>query len=89
MGLVSLGRAPKQECWKHRNNSPEIFPQRAIISKAADDNHYVVMASLDLSMAFDLVNTELLIKTLKIIIAYIDGSCAVDHMNCGLVIPSK
>ena len=38
---------------------------QSIISRAADNHCYVVMASLDLSMAFDLVNTELLIKRLK------------------------
>ena len=36
------------------------------IARAADDNCFVVMASLDLSMAFDMVNTELLVKRLKI-----------------------
>ena len=39
---------------------------QSIIARAADENNYVVMASLDLSMAFDLVNTELLIKRLKV-----------------------
>ena len=33
---------------------------------SADDKCYVVMASLDLSMAFDMVNTNLLIKRLRI-----------------------
>ena len=37
---------------------------QSMISRAADENCYVVMASLDLSMAFDLVNVELLIKRL-------------------------
>ncbi len=32
------------------------------ISKAMDDNNYVAVASLDLSLAFDVVNTELLLK---------------------------
>jgi hypothetical protein len=32
------------------------------ISKAMDDNNYVAVASLDLSSAFDVVNTELLLK---------------------------
>ena len=39
---------------------------QSMISRAADENCYVVMASLDLSMPFDLVNVELLIKRLKI-----------------------
>ena len=40
---------------------------QSIIARAADDNCYVIMASLDISMAFDMVNTKLLIKRLKII----------------------
>ena len=39
---------------------------QSIISRAADQKCFVVMASLDLSMAFDLVNTELLIKRLRV-----------------------
>ena len=38
---------------------------QSLIARAADDNCYAVMASLDLSMAFVIVNTELLIKRLK------------------------
>ena len=37
-----------------------------MISRAADNKCFVVMASLDLSMAFDLVNTGLLIRRLKV-----------------------
>ena len=40
---------------------------QSIISRAADENNFVTMASLDLSAAFDLVNVEILIKRLKII----------------------
>ena len=39
---------------------------QSIIARAADENCFVLMASLDLSMAFDLVNTELLVKRLRI-----------------------
>ena len=39
---------------------------QSIIARAADEKNYVLMASLDLSMAFDVVNTELLVKRLKI-----------------------
>ena len=35
------------------------------VARAADENCYVVMASLDLSMAFDMVNTSLLVRRLK------------------------
>ena len=39
---------------------------QSLIARAADENCYVVMASLDLSMAFDMVNTVHLIKRLRI-----------------------
>ena len=39
---------------------------QSLIARAADNDCYVVMASLDLSMAFDMVNTELLIKRLRV-----------------------
>ena len=38
---------------------------QSIIASAADDKCYVVMASLDLSMAFDMVDTNLVIKRLR------------------------
>ena len=40
---------------------------QSIIARATDENNYVLMASLDLSAAFDLVNVNLLVKRLKII----------------------
>ena len=40
---------------------------QSLISRAADEKNFVLMVSLDLSMAFDLVNTELLVKTLKML----------------------
>jgi hypothetical protein len=39
----------------------------SLITHATDSNNYVLMASLDLSAAFDLVNVELLTKRLRII----------------------
>ena len=39
---------------------------QSIISRATDENNFVIMASLDLSAAFDLVNVELLIKRLRV-----------------------
>ena len=40
---------------------------QSIIARALDDSKYVLMASLDLSAAFDLVNVKLLIKRLYLI----------------------
>jgi hypothetical protein len=34
---------------------------QSVITRAADDNNFVIMACLDLSAAFDLVNVELLV----------------------------
>ena len=39
---------------------------QSIIARAADEKCYVIMASLDLNAAFDLVNVDLLIKRLRI-----------------------
>ena len=39
---------------------------QSIFACAADEKCFVIMASLDLSMAFELVNTELLVKSLRI-----------------------
>ena len=40
---------------------------QSILSHSLDQNNYALMASLDLSAAFDVVNIELLLKRLKII----------------------
>ena len=40
---------------------------QSLIANALDDNKYALMASLDLSAAFDVVNTELLCKRLDIV----------------------
>jgi hypothetical protein len=40
---------------------------QSLIANALDENNYAIMASLDLSAAFDVVNTELLCKRLDII----------------------
>ena len=40
---------------------------QSIISRAADNDNFAIMASLDLSAAFDLINVDLLIKRLRLI----------------------
>ena len=40
---------------------------QSLIARALDDDKYVVMASIDLSAAFDVVNIDLLMKRLRII----------------------
>ena len=40
---------------------------QTVLARALDGNNYALMASLDLSAAFDVVNVELLLKRLQII----------------------
>jgi retron-type reverse transcriptase len=57
---------PDQHGFKRKRStsslSSELLSQ---ISRALDNEEYVIVASLDLSSAFDLVNIDLLIKRLK------------------------
>jgi hypothetical protein len=55
--------------WKEGSNSActlGILIQ-SIITRALDESNYVLMPSLDLSTTFEIVNTKLLVKWLKII----------------------
>jgi hypothetical protein len=52
---------------KNKSALTEGLLLQSIISCAADENNFVIMASLDLNAVFDLVNIELLIKRLCII----------------------
>ena len=40
---------------------------QSLIARALDDDNYVLMASIDLSAAFDVINVDLLLKRLKIV----------------------
>ena len=40
---------------------------QSLIARALDDDNYVLMASVDLSAAFDVVNIDLLMKRLRIL----------------------
>ena len=51
---------------KNRSTITAGLTLQSIISKHLDDDLYAIMASLDLSAAFDLVNLDLLMKRLKI-----------------------
>jgi hypothetical protein len=51
---------------KSKSTSTAAQLLQSIISRVTDENNYALMASLDLSAAFDLVNVELLIKRLRI-----------------------
>ena len=52
---------------KNQSTSTLSVELQSIISRALDKDEYVLVASLDLSSAFDVVNIELLIKRMKII----------------------
>ena len=51
---------------KNKSTSTAGALLQSIIARAADNKCYAIMASLDLSMAFDVVNKDLLIKRLRI-----------------------
>ena len=50
---------------KNRSTITAALTIQSIISREMDENNYVVMSSLDLSAAFDLVNLDLLLTRLK------------------------
>ena len=52
---------------KNKSTSTAGLLLQSIIARATDSNNYVLMASLDLSAAFDLVNVNLLLKRLRIL----------------------
>ena len=52
---------------KDRSTSTASLVLQSLISRAIDDDNYVLMASLDLSAAFDIVNVKLLLKRLIVI----------------------
>ena len=51
---------------KHSTNTAGLLLQ-SIIASAMDENNYALMANLDLSAAFDVVNVKLLLKRMKVI----------------------
>jgi hypothetical protein len=52
---------------KHKSTSTAGLTIQSLLSRALDKNNYAIMASLDLSAAFDVVNVKLLLKRIKII----------------------
>ena len=51
---------------KEKSTITAALQLQSTIARALDDNNYYVLASLDLSSAFDVVNRELLYKRMKI-----------------------
>ena len=64
---ISLTGTPQHGFKKNHGTSTLGLTVQSLISHALDENNYAIMASLDLSAAFDVVNVELLLKRLNII----------------------
>ena len=64
--LVQLSINFKLCCWKKSTLTLGLEIQ-SLIARALDDNNFVLVASLDLSAAFDVVNVNLLLKRSKIV----------------------
>ena len=64
---VDITRQGQHGFKKMRSTSTLSVDLQSIISRALDNSEYVLVSSLDLSSAFDVVNIKLLIKRLKII----------------------
>ena len=52
---------------RNRSTSTLALQLQSLIARALDEDNYVVMASLDLSAAFDVVNVELLLTRLRVL----------------------
>ncbi len=64
---VDLTRKGQHGFKKKRSTSTLSIELQSVISRALDEDEYVMVASLDLSAAFDVVNINLLLKRLRII----------------------
>ena len=64
---VDLTRKQQHGFKKKRNTASIGLVLQSLIARALDGDNYVLMASLDLSAAFDIVNIKLLLKRLKIV----------------------
>ena len=70
-------KAPQRMVWvwvinghgfkKNKSTTTLGLRLQSLIARALDENNYVLMASVDLSSAFDVVNIKLLLKRLKIL----------------------
>jgi hypothetical protein len=59
-------RSPAQHGFKKMRGSATLSIEiQSMIIRALDNDEYVLLSSLDLSAAFDLVNIKLLIKDIK------------------------
>jgi hypothetical protein len=68
---------------KGRSTVTAAIELQACLAESMDNNHYVAVASLDLSAAFDVINIELLMKRLEKIGIPRDSKLIADG-TCGL-----
>ena len=64
---IDLTGKPQHGFKQKRSTATASLTLQSLIAKAIDNDNFALMASLDLSSAFDVVNVELLLKRLKII----------------------
>ena len=64
---ISLTGKSQHGFKKHHSTATLGLTLQSLIANALDENKYAIMASLDLSAAFDVVNVELLLKRLDIV----------------------
>ena len=57
---VDLTGKQQHGCKKNKSTTTLGLKFQALLARALDENNYALMASLDLSAAFDVVNTKLL-----------------------------
>ena len=61
---IDLNGKPQHGFMKKRCTATAPRKLQSILAKAVDDGNFALMASLDLSSAFDVVNVDLLLKRL-------------------------
>ena len=62
-----MGGKQQHGFMKNKSTATAGLLLQSLIARALDDDHYVALAGIDLSAAFDVVDVELLIKRLKIL----------------------
>jgi hypothetical protein len=67
MNKLDFSGTPQHGFKKSKSTATAGLLLQSLISHAADDHNFVLMASLDLSAAFDLVNVEFPLKRPRLI----------------------
>ena len=63
---INLAGKQQHGFTKNKSTATAGLTLQSLIARALDDNKYVLLASLDLSAAFDIVNVPLLVKQLRV-----------------------